>query len=432
MKLQGILLAVSISVISASEGKVDTIHNPDYNPHGPSLYLNALLKYNCEAKRPGAFSLDRLIHHLGRLKNNRRRRDAGNGLSPEEPEIQNVYYLNPLTIGQGDTAQKFNLQFDTGAPDLWVISDQLPSVRTGNQSHTLYKAGETATSRQIPGQSWEYTYVNRDGVAGVGGNVYNDTISLGGVLVSNALVLAANKISIDLADNPADGILGLTFGQSMSEPQTFPTNINQIANGTAFQLPLFTALLTRSTETPGFFTFGYINDTVVPDRNITFTPVLENPNLPSVGFWTFASEFAVINGKRLNRTGNKAICDTATSAILLDTSTTDAIYQTIPGAKFSNDSQGYIFPAANTQFPNVSLPAGNTEITLQSPKDFSLAPAVEDGFLFGSIQDGGGNLDILGVPWLNNVYAVFDFGVTGPRNNRFGVVQRPIPDFARL
>ena len=425
MKL--LFLTASISVVSALNGKVDTIHNSNYNPHGPSLYLKALLKYNIEPKHPGALPLERLIPHVRHLKNNRRRaadKTNGNGLSPEEPEVENgidIYYLNPVTIGDGNTSQTFNLIFDTTNPDLWVFSDQLPPNEAGNNNHTLYKAGGTPTSKQVPSEVWTNLY--SDG-SGAGGFVYSDTINLGGISIPNAVVQAANFTTSHWTDNPGDGILGLSLLPGTPGPQDLPTTINQLANNTDLELPVFTALLTRSTETPGFFTFGYINETVVPGKNVSFIRVVEDPNFQFVADWTFPSEFALLNGKRLNRTGNLAICDTALPVIFLDTVTADTIYKTIPGAKFSNVSQGYIFPISNTQFPTLTIPAGNTEIALQSKHDFILAPAPEDGFVYGSIQDGGGNVDILGVPWLNNVYAVFDLGMTGSKNFRFGVIQR--------
>jgi hypothetical protein len=133
----------------------------------------------------------------------------------------------------------------------------------------------------------------------------------------------------------------------------------------------------------------------------------------------------VLNGKRISRKGNTAILDTGTTGILLDTSLTKAVYDAIPGAKFSKLDQGYVFPASTTLLPNLTLPFANAPITLQDNADFSLGPASEDGFLYGSIQDGGGlGYDIFGTSWLNNVYAVFDLGMLGAGKFRLGVGTR--------
>jgi hypothetical protein len=340
-----------------------------------------------------------------------------------------MFYLNPVTIGEGNTAQTFNLKFDTGSPDLWVFSDALPPNEAGNNNHTLYKAGQTPTLKQVPLETFAERFGNGSGAAGP---VYLDTVDLGGVIIPNAVLGAANDTTAAFTDNPGDGLVGLSLLEGQTQPQSLPTTVNILANNSDLELPLFTALLTRSTETPGFFTFGYINDSVVPDKNISFTPILQNSDPDAgAGLWAFTSEWIVLNGKRIKRVDNIAAADTGTAAIVLDNNTTALIYQAIPGAIFSNTSQGYIFPTSTSQFPKLAFPAGDTEITLQSNDDFNTGPAVEEGYLFGSIQPGGpgglDSFDIFGVPWLNNLYAVFDMGATGPGIFRFGVVQRP-PD----
>jgi hypothetical protein len=128
----------------------------------------------------------------------------------------------------------------------------------------------------------------------------------------------------------------------------------------------------------------------------------------------------------MTRPGNVAIVDTTCPTILLNSSLTEEIYKTIPGSNYSKLDQGWIFPNTTNTFPNLTLPVGSTEITLQHPSDFSIGPAETDGFLFGSIQSNGNlGLDVFGVPWLNNVYAVFDLGMAGVGRFRLGVAQRP-------
>jgi Eukaryotic aspartyl protease len=430
MKSPVVLLAASLSLVSAIKGKVDTIHNSNYNPHGPSLYLNALLKYNLEPGHRSSLPLEYLVPHVQYLKNNRRRRRAANatatGFSSEEQEVENIFYLNPVTIGEGNTAQTFNLQFDTGSPDLWVFSDALPPNEAGNNNHTLYKAGQTPTSKQVPLETFAEQFGDGSGAAGP---VYLDTVDLGGIIIPNAVVGAANDTTAAFTDNPGDGLVGLSLLEGQTQPQSLPTTVNILANNSDLELPLFTALLTRSTETPGFFTFGYINDSVVPDKNISFTPILQNSDPDAgAGLWAFTSEWTEneSNGRTTSQppTPGPRPLSSITTPRHSYTKRFQEPYSVIRRKDTSSPRQ-----LANFRNSRFRLGNRDTEITLQSNDDFNIGPAVEEGYLFGSIQAGGpgglDSFDIFGVPWLNNLYAVFDMGTTGPGIFRFGVVQRP-------
>ena len=93
------------------------------------------------------------------------------------------------------------------------------------------------------------------------------------------------------------------------------------------------------------------------------------------------------------------------------------------GGHFNVTLQIWVFPDNTTQFPTLTLPVGDQNITL-TPPDF-VGGTPDSGFIPGSIQEIGDlNFDIFGDSWLNNVYAVFDLGMTGPGILRFGVVPR--------
>ena len=433
MKLQAIFFVASAlsTVVSALNGKVDTLHNPNYNPHGPSIYLKALLKYGGEpfGRHPGALSLEQLIPHVQRQRYTRRYRaflasnSTRDGFDPNLAEVDEIY-VTPTTIGEGDTAQTLNLLYDTGSSDLWVFSILLPASETGDHNHTLYKAGETPTSKLVPGSEWAIMYLDGSGASGL---VYTDTVDFGGLKIKKAVVEAANQTTSEFLQLRVDGLVGLALQPDTVVPTSLTTTTQQIATDrSVFEQPVFTTLLTRENEGPGFFTFGYINDSVVPDGNITYTDVLQSQDLPDVGAWTFSSSFAILNGKRFDRKGATAVCDTGTSVILTDTDILEAIYADIPGANFNQVEQAWVYPANTTKFPNVVFPVGDTQITLQDPSDFNVGPADDQpNVLIGSIQDNGGiGFDIFGVPWINNVYVVFDLGLTGANNTRLGVVQR--------
>ena len=167
-----------------------------------------------------------------------------------------------------------------------------------------------------------------------------------------------------------------------------------------------------------FYTFGYIDQTALGGQTPVYTPV-DN----SQGFWMFQSPSAVVNGQQISRTGNKAIADTGTTLALVDDSVCEAIYQTIPGAKYDETQQGYVFPTNSTinQLPVVSFAVGDHQFEVQK-EDLGFADA-GNGMSYGGIQSRGDlTFDILGDTFLKAIYAIFDQG-----NLQFGAVQRNDP-----
>ena len=171
---------------------------------------------------------------------------------------------------------------------------------------------------------------------------------------------------------------------------------------------LFTAYLGswRDVNDPdkgeSFYTFGYIDQDALGGQEPYYTKV-DN----SQGFWQFASTTASVNGKEVKRTGNTAIADTGTTLALVDDSLCKTIYDAIPGSKFDNTQQGYIFPTNTTvdKLPVVSFAVGGKEFAVQK-EDLGFADA-GNGMSYGGIQSRGQmTFDILGDTWLKGIYAV--------------------------
>lgn len=85
----------------------------------------------------------------------------------------------------------------------WVFSSELPrSYQTG---HNVYNVD---FSKRIPNYSWSITY--GDGSA-ASGNVFRDSVSIGGVATAYQAVEAAQVISNEFLQSPSDGIMGMAF-----------------------------------------------------------------------------------------------------------------------------------------------------------------------------------------------------------------------------
>jgi hypothetical protein len=217
----------------------------------------------------------------------------------------------------------------------------------------------------------------------------------------------------------------------MVTPTQQKTPVENLIDKGLISQPLFTAMLDKG-DSNGFYTFGIIDATKagVNESDIVYAPVDS-----SKGFWMFDSSTAMINGNNLNRPSNTAIADTGTTLCLLDDSTVNAIYQTIPGAKMDQASGGWVYPEDAT-IPKVQLAVGEALFTVNA-SDFAFAPA-NSGFTFGGIQSRGNNpFDVFGDVFLKvalfailplciilmksqSVYVVFDQGET-----RIGMAQRP-------
>ena len=154
----------------------------------------------------------------------------------------------------------------------------------------------------------------------------------------------------------------------------------------------------------GFYTFGYIDkDTVsASGQEIAYTPVDS-----SQGFWMINSASAIVNGKTVSQSGNKAIMDTGTTLALVSDDVCEAVYGAIPGATYDQQNQGWVYPSDTTvdQLPDVSIAIGDKQFIVQK-EDLGFADA-GDGTIYGGIQSRGDmTFDILGDTVLKGIYAV--------------------------
>jgi hypothetical protein len=131
------------------------------------------------------------------------------------------------------------------------------------------------------------------------------------------------------------------------------------------------------------------------------------PNYADVDSSQIQSTSATINGQTVQRSGNTSIMDTGTTLCLVDDNLVEAVYKAIPGSKYDDNSQGYVFPADTSadQLPEFTLAIGDAQVSFQK-EDFGFADA-GSGMVFGSIQSRGTmDMDIYGDAVLKAMYAV--------------------------
>ncbi|KAL8720514.1 MAG: hypothetical protein Q9225_002636 [Loekoesia sp. 1 TL-2023] len=416
--------------------RVTRVPNPKYQRSGTKSYVYLLNKYKFSPTKPGPYFLGGKVQqkgkhgigrlfggkaHVQRVLQKRSGAEAQPGDVPAEDQQNDSEYLCPVTIGT--PGQTFNLDFDTGSADLWIFSTELAkSVNTSG--HNVFDPKKSSTFKRTSGASWKISY--GDG-SNASGDVGTDNVNIGGLVVEGQSIELAKALSAQFASGVGDGLLGLAFGSiNTVTPKPVPTPVESMI--AQKDIPktseLFTAYLGsyKDKNDPdhgiSFYTFGYIDEKALAGQTPYYTPI-DN----SQGFWQFKSTTASINGKKVNRSGNTAIADTGTTLALVDDNLCQAIYDAIPGAKYDDQQQGYLFPSNTTvdKLPVVAFDVGGKEFAVQK-EDLAFADA-GNNMTYGGIQSRGDlSFDILGDTWLKAIYAIFDQG-----NKRFGAVVRNDP-----
>lgn len=146
-----------------------------------------------------------------------------------------------------------------------------------SSGHKLYNP---SSAQQLNGETWKISY--GDG-SGASGDVYSDTVTVGGVTVTSQAVEAAQSVSAQFEqDTQNDGLLGLAFSSiNTVTPDQQTTFFQSAINQGVLSQNVFAADLKKGQ--PGSYDFGYI-DSSKYTGSITYTGV-DN----SQGFWGFTS-----------------------------------------------------------------------------------------------------------------------------------------------
>lgn len=430
--------------------------SPVYKSNGTKSYLHVMRKYGLHPTKPGPYYQAKVFSQQGkfggrvggRMRSHyalRKRTDGSDasqyqgkaatqggddsstaGEVPAEDIQNDSLYL--VEVGIGTPEQKLYLDFDTGSSDLWVWSTELPqsilSQANAQNQQVAFDATKSSTFKKLDNETWKISYGDSSSASG---DVGTDVLDLGGLKVQNQAIELAKELSQQFAQGNGSGLLGLAFSSINTvtpDQQKTPVD-NLIAQGEAKQ-QLFTAYLgswrdaDEADKGASFYTFGYIDQDTLTAAGATEPNYADVDN--SQGFWQIQSTSATINGQTVNRSGNTAIMDTGTTLCLVDDTLVEAVYKAIPGSKYDQTQQGYIFPSSTTadQLPEVTLAIGDNSVTFQK-EDLGFADA-GNGNVYGSIQSRGSmTMDIYGDAVLKAIYAIFDMNNGSPR---FGWVQR--------
>ncbi|KAI5926952.1 aspartic endopeptidase [Camillea tinctor] len=384
-------------------------------------HLEDELKYISPQSKAAMGGVSRLLMKMVGTPENKQ---AGE-VTAEDQQYDSMYLCK---VQIGEPAQSFLLDFDTGSADLWVRSTNAP--RSAQRGHNVFDPEKSKTFKNLGGKKWKIQYGDGSSASGTCGS---DILTVGGITIKDQTIELASKLSPAFERGTGDGLLGLAFSSINTvrdykgpDPQASPVE-NMIAQkDIPPQAELFTSCFYswRDTDTSdgtpkeSFYTFGYIDQDLVGQlgEDIHWTNV-DN----SKGFWSINSASASVNGRTISVPGNTAIVDTGTTLALLSDKVVEALYDQIPGARYSVFAQGYIFPTnvSAKSLPELKVAVGS-KLYLIQPEDLVFAPTDDGKWWYGGVQSRGDMpFDILGDTFLKSCYAIWDVG-----NKRFGAVPK--------
>ena len=156
-----------------------------------------------------------------------------------------------------------------------MFSSELPSSE--QSGHSIYKP--SASSTKLSGYTWSISYGDSSSASG---DVYRDSVTVGGVTATGQAVEAAKRISEQFTEDVNnDGLLGLAFSSiNTVEPKSQTTFFDTVKS--QLDAPLFAVTLKHNS--PGSYDFGYV-DSSKYTGSLTYTDVDD-----SQGFWMFTAD----------------------------------------------------------------------------------------------------------------------------------------------
>ncbi|KAL1020841.1 hypothetical protein UPYG_G00005400 [Umbra pygmaea] len=291
-------------------------------------------------------------------------------------------------ISIGTPPQSFKVIFDTGSSNLWVPSVNCNSAAC--QNHAEFNPSESST----------FTWANKPvsisyGTGSMTGQLAYDTVSLGGLTVTNQMFGASETEAPFMANMVADGILGLAF-PSLAAGGATPVFDNMMSQGLVSQ-DLFSVYLSGNSAEGSVVSFGEI-ETNYFNGQITWIP------LTSETYWQIQMDSVTINGNVVACSGGcQAIIDTGTSQIVGPDSDISNINNWV-GATTDQYGQADVNCNNLPNMPEITFTLNGNAFTIPATAYTSQDYGCHTGFGNG----GSSQLWILGDVFIRQFYAIFD------------------------
>ncbi|KAF7726485.1 hypothetical protein EC973_008720 [Apophysomyces ossiformis] len=335
-------------------------------------------------------------------------------------------YYGSITIGR--PAQPFNVVFDTGSADIWVVSSDCSTEDVcsrhrqfkHSRSHSYVELGdnsgfeEESTEEDQEEEEEETEIEVRYGTGQVRAKLGRDTINVAGLMLEDQVFGEATSLSRDFVGTPFDGIFGLGladlsstsnsgFGGSRDDASAhLPPFYNMVQQGLLDE-PVF-AIYTQ--QNGGEIDFGGID----PDRfrgDVVFADVIDT------GYWMVRINDIKYGEQEFS--GRDAIIDSGTTLIITTPEDAERFHKQIPGALSNGDTTWSIPCHTVHALEPLVLTISGVPLTIR-PEDYVLLPMNPKsamclsgiaGQMLGSSHP---NTWILGDVFMKNFYTIFDLG----------------------
>jgi aspergillopepsin I len=290
----------------------------------------------------------------------------------------------PTVIGN----QTFEMLYDTGSADLWVISEDGPQWQA-DEGHPLYHPSSSA--ELLPNHNWSIKYVYGQSASGV---VYLDTVKAGPLTATKQAIEAATQISFETA---ADGILGLAPGIiNQVQPERQKTFFETLAP--TLQRNLFAA--NYRVDGKGTWDFGYIDESKYTG-DITWAPVSGTQKHWQVD----VGEYAVGQGSFSSEPVGEVIVDSGSVLIYLPEAVVKDYYGQIPGY-VPTEGGSNTFPC-NSTMPDLNFKVGSGVLTVPGREVNYASYDEAKGTCVGAItMQQNMKYSVLGSMWMRNYYVI--------------------------
>ncbi|KAL6458911.1 hypothetical protein MHYP_G00323830 [Metynnis hypsauchen] len=305
-------------------------------------------------------------------------------------------YYGEISIGT--PAQTFTVIFDSGSSNLWV-----PSVSCTDeacQSHSTFDPADSSTFQNASeALSIEY------GTGSMTGYLAYDTVTVGGLTITNQIFGLSESEASFMASMTADGILGLAY-ESISSDSATPVFNNMMSQGLVSE-DVFSVYLSSDEEEGSVVIFGEI-DTSYYTGDIYWIP------LSSETYYEITMDSVTINGETVACSGGcQAIIDTGTSLIVGPTSDISNINSAV-GATTDEYGDAIVSCSSIQSMASVTFTLNGYTFTIPASSYVSDT----SGTCTTGFSGSSDSLWILGDVFIRNYYTIFNRA-----NNSVGLAQ---------